>query len=230
MKITKTFFTYLLLYLSTQYKIGKDRLYAILFLGFRYPLFRKIEWHFFKRHLFLSPYRECAQFMKCYYPEKDPYVYGETPIAALQKMQQVFSIDTDSTVLELGSGTGRSAFWFALTLGIPVYAVEQVPVFVQQALKWKYRYQISNLHFYMGSFLSVPWPSSTTHIYFYGTGFADEIIFKVIEKIKKETPQAHIITVSYSLEEYDASFKVIKAVEVSFFWGEGTVFLQRLKN
>ncbi|MFX5187529.1 class I SAM-dependent methyltransferase, partial [Acinetobacter baumannii] len=81
-------------------------------------------------------------------------------MSVLKKIQKVFAIDSSSVLLELGCGTGRSVFWFALVIHATVYGIEQIPIFMQQALKLKYRYQVSGAHFYMGNFLFVPWPEN----------------------------------------------------------------------
>jgi SAM-dependent methyltransferase len=170
--------------------------------------------------------------------EPDVYQYGETPLLTIAKIARYAHITERDCVFELGSGTGRCAFWLAHFTGCRVVGVEQIPDFVDFAnqLIGKDDALAGKISFIRDDFFITDL-SQATAIYCYGSKMDDHQIESLILNLRKTRPGTIVITVSYSLNEIIVSsknravakehFSIITQFDGEFLWGKATVFVQK---
>lgn len=193
------------------------------------PEFSLIDRALLKKYILRSPYRISKRYLKRR-REEDLYTYGETPLATFEKMAQEAKIMPLDKVLELGCGRGRGAFFLAHFYNCQVIGIERIPQFVKLASYVSHKYQVKNVTFQCADMFKIDWPESNV-IYLYGTCLKDHEIQNMITKLKRFAIGTRILSVSYSLIDYDQSniFKLEKTFSVSFPWGEAEAFLQTIQ-
>jgi hypothetical protein len=98
-------------------------------------------------YFFLSPYQIVRKYDESH-PESPVGPYGETSFREFDRICTLFSIPTSATIIELGAGRGRLAFFLALVRRQKrVVAYEQIEKFVQYANFVKRYLKIGNLFF-----------------------------------------------------------------------------------
>lgn len=195
---------------------------------YRDPDFHSIDRSLLKRYILRSPYRISKRYLK-HKREEDLYTYGETPLFTFEKMAKAAGITPLDRVLELGCGRGRGVFFLAHFYNCNVVGIERIPQFVKLASHVADRHQIENVTFKCADMFKMDWPEVSV-IYLYGTCLRDSEIKGVIKKLKTFPKGTRILSVSYSLIEYDKdeAFKLEKRFPVSFPWGETEAFLQEI--
>ena len=190
------------------------------------PDYRIIDRALLNKYIFRSPYQISKKFLKKK-REKDLYTYGETPLSTFEKMAKEAGIKPLDHVLELGCGRGRGVFFLAHFYNCQVTGIERIPQFVKLADHVAFKYQVKNVSFKCGDMFELKWPEVSV-IYLYGTCLGDEEIKQTISKVKTFPKGTRILSVSYSLLEYDEThtFKLIKRFPVIFPWGGTEAFLQ----
>lgn len=213
----------------------------------KFKLFLKVKIYFFKQWLFtfkryypnykfftfdvffssiyffLNPYRITSKFLEKKY-DKKVYEYGETPLTQIENLSKICQISKNTNFLELGAGRGKISFWLHFFVKCKILAVEQVPIFVKIGVFLKKLFRAKNLNFSCNDFFEIDMQNFDI-IYLYGTTLKDTKINLLIEKFKKLKSSVKIITISYSLEEYDKSFKTLKSFDISFPWGKTKAYL-----
>lgn len=98
------------------------RLFEFVRVFFRYyPKFLLTDIKLASHYLFKNPYRVCKE------------EYGETPLTTLDKLATECRILSKDTVMELGCGTGRTAFWLRTFVKCQVIGVDLVEDFIRKA-------------------------------------------------------------------------------------------------
>jgi SAM-dependent methyltransferase len=190
--------------------------------------FLGIELCFFAAYFFKNAYRVNKEFL-LNRGEKNPYVYGETPLTTFDKIARECQLLSSDTVIELGCGTGRTSFWLATFVKCQVKAIDYVPQFIQNASRIKRLFPLSNLHFLCEDFMDSRLAQATC-IYLYGTCLTDSQIETLIQKFSVLPAGTKIISVSFSLADYRSSlFTIQKVFTASFYWGKTEVYLN-LRN
>ncbi|MDR1591168.1 MAG: class I SAM-dependent methyltransferase [Puniceicoccales bacterium] len=171
--------------------------------------------------------------------EPDLYQYGETPLLTIEKIAKQANITERDCVFELGCGTGRCAFWLAYFTGCRIVGIEQIPDFVNFSGKLveKNDFLKGKINFIEGNFLSADL-SPATVIYCYGTKLTNAQIEALILNLDKVRPGTIVITVSFHLNEIISlsknqailkkRFLFISKFDAEFFWGQATVFVQKV--
>jgi hypothetical protein len=169
--------------------------------------------------------------------EPDIYQYGETPLLTIEKIAKRAHITEQDCAFELGSGTGRCAFWLAYFTGCRVVGIEQIPDFVDfsNQLAQKNDFLRGKINFIRDDFLSTDL-SPATVIYCYGTKLTNAQIETLILNLSKTRPGTIVITVSYPLNEIisedpailEKYFPLISKFDAEFLWGKATVFIQKV--
>ncbi len=168
----------------------------------RRPRFFFEDLKLYCRYLFLNPYRLTSG-------------YGETPLTALDEIARQCLIKPTDTLIELGSGTGRTALWLHHFIGCKTIGIETNATFIKKAPSGP-------------TFLRQHWLeadlSDATYIYLYGTGMDDPEIDALTRRLQKTLREgALVITTSYPLE----GFEQVKHFPINYTWGTATVYLQR---
>jgi SAM-dependent methyltransferase len=189
------------------------------------PIFRKADLSLLSLYFFQSPYSISKKYLKKS-EAKEIYAYGETPLTTLDQIVKECQIKPEDVVFELGCGRGRTCFWLHAFVGCKVKGIDFVPEFINRADRIKAKYHLANIHFFEREMLAVDYRQATV-IYLYGTCLEDEEIQQLITKFKKLPIGAKVITVSYSLVEYqqETIFKLTKQFTAPFTWGEADVYL-----
>jgi SAM-dependent methyltransferase len=188
--------------------------------------FRSIDRDLLRRYIFRSPYRMSRQYLRKR-KARDVHTYGETPLITFEKMAKEGKVIPLDRILELGSGRGRGALFLAHFYNCQVVGIERIPQFVKLANHVASHHKMENVSFQCADMFKVDW-SKADVIFLYGTCLEESEILLAIAKFKQCPIGTRIISVSYSLIEYDLSetFKVIKSFPVSFPWGKTEAFLQ----
>lgn len=193
-----------------------------------YPNFQflKTDLYLLLQYLWKSPFKISKEFLMNQ-NETDLYAYGETPLTTLDRIAKECGITESDIIYELGAGRGRGCFWLHYFIKCKVIGLEIIPEFVKIANKIKVNRNLKNVEFLEENILNHDFRGATA-IYLYGTCYEDSFIQELVHKFKKLPIGTKIITISYSLEDYDAgkSFEIIKCFPASFTWGQGDVYLQ----
>ena len=178
-------------------------------------------------YLFINPYRISKKFLK---RKNTPYIhlYGETPLSTFEKIVNECNISPSNSVLELGSGRGRCSFWLSEFVGCKVVAIEWIPIFHKIASFISKLYRSKEIYFH-NSDMTTSDLGNPDVIFLYGTCLSDKEIHLLIDKFKVMKNDIKIITISYSLADYNILFRSTKSFSVSFPWGN-TICYINIKN
>lgn len=177
-------------------------------------------------YLFNNPFKISKRFLQKK-GENEIYAYGETPLTSLDVIVKECELNNKDCVFELGCGRGRTGFWLHSFVGCSVVGIEYVPEFVERANAVKKFFKIPNIEFRLADMATADFEGGTV-FYLYGSCLEDKTIKALASKMAKMPSGTKIITVSYSLLEYDENnaFEVMKRFTVPYTWGEADVFLQ----
>lgn len=206
-KFLKFFEPFELLYLRAKiklYHLREERRVRALF--YHDPLFARLDQAFLKT---TNPYK---------IPKAFPY--GETPLTTFKQIADRFKITKDDSLLELGCGRGRGAFFLTFYTGARVKGIDWVPSFIAQAKSITQGQD--HLSFECRDFFSTDF-RGTSVIYLYGTCLEDFFLEKLGQKIRKTSFEGKIITVSAPFPGGRVKDQFIG----SFPWGKAEIFLNR---
>ncbi len=191
----------------------------------RYPRFAPYARAFQRAYRFRNPYRICRSHLN-QQGAGELDAYGETPLLVLAEIARACGWDQTDTVLDLGCGRGKGAFFLSHLTGCRTIGIDWVPFFVQTAQR------IADgtaprlpVEFYCQTMQQADF-SRATGVYLYGTCLSDEDIHSLIEKFREMPPGAKIATVSYPLSDYSPSFKTLGQFTAVFPWGEAEIYTQ----
>lgn len=189
-------------------------------------LFRNIDLRLLAASLYDDPFAQSKRYLKIR-GEKNLYQYGETPLTTFEKVVKTCALRPEDKIFELGAGRGRVSFWLACVFGCDVIAIEQIPTFVKKGESLIEKFEVKNLKWICGDFLEEEL-SSATVLFLYGSTLSDQKIHRLLEKCEELKSGTKIITVSFSLSEYDdvGIIQPMKQFKASFPWGEASVYLQ----
>ncbi len=173
------------------------------------------------------------------YSQKDPDKkvfgpYGETPFRVLDTLISRFSIPQNWTWIDLGCGRGRLLAWLSFVRKQKkVIGVEAVPQWyedVQALTKWIHG---SPFYIIQSDILTYiqnmdPRDGRDCIVYLYLSSMPDSLC-RDIGKVFERIPGLHIMSVSYSFEEYGFSkIQVVDTCCVTFPWGKAEVYYQKV--
>ncbi|MDR1907053.1 MAG: hypothetical protein LBQ03_02455 [Puniceicoccales bacterium] len=227
------------LYVALRAKVYhfRDFLYALMKYYPKNALFAKIDCILFLDYWFESPFVISKRYLQLKF-EPDIYQYGETPLSTIEQIAQKLTINENDHVFELGSGTGRCAFWLACSRGCRITGIEQIPQFIDttQRLLDRHKSLKQKINFIKGNFLTEDL-SKATIVYLYGSKMSNQEIEALILNLHTTQPGTRIVTVTYSLNEIiresqnknmlNENFPIVTSFEAEFFWGKTTVFIQK---
>jgi DNA-binding winged helix-turn-helix (wHTH) protein len=121
---------------------------------------------------------------------------GDMPYTVLRDLFRRFELPPGTTLLDLGSGYGRVAFYGHLLTGMRVCGIEIVAERVAEARRIQQRLGLSGLDFLCGDALTTPWPE-TTH-YCLMNAFASPILPQIVERLEETARQRRIFIASVS--------------------------------
>jgi precorrin-6B methylase 2 len=199
--------------------------------------FTKIDVALLMDYWLESPFAISKRYLQLKF-EPDIYQYGETPLSTMEQIAQKLAINENDHIFELGSGTGRCAFWLACFRRCRVTGIEQIPQFIDctQRILDHYKPLKQRINFIQGNFLTEDL-SAATIIYLYGSKMNSQEIESLILNLRGISPETRIVTVSYSLNEIiresknenilKENFTIVTSFRAEFFWGKSTVFIQK---
>ncbi len=150
------------------------------------------------------------------YSVQEAFPYGETPLTTLQQMADRWSLKPEDHFVDLGCGRGRGVLFLAHVYGCKAHGIDRILTFIQQAKT----VQHPKVSFSCGDLLRFDFKKAT-FVYFYGTGFSEEVVQKLSTALQTLPKNSKIVTVSYPLE----GFTVQDQFTVSFPWGKADLFL-----
>lgn len=163
-----------------------------------------------------SPYRISKEYLQAR-GGAQIHTYGETPLTTLHHIVQECGITSQDRCLEMGAGRGRAALFLAEYVGCQVKAYEQIPTFVET---FNREIHSGRLEMIQGDFFAADF-SFATVIFLYGTLLSQKEIELLAASIP---PKTKVISVSYSLAEYEKTFVVKKGFTGYFPWGETNIY------
>jgi hypothetical protein len=200
--------------------------------------FTKIDLALLLDYWLESPFAISKRYLQLKF-EPDIYQYGETPLLTMERIAQKLAINENDHVFELGSGTGRCAFWLACSRKCRVTGIEQISQFIDctQRILDHYKPLKQRVNFIKGNFLEEDL-SAATIISLCGSKMSNREINSLILNLHGLKQGTRIVTVSYSLNEIirenenenmlKERFSLIAFFEAEFFWGKTTVFVQEV--
>lgn len=188
--------------------------------------FFKIDTSLLLSYLFENPYRISKKFL-AQRGEENIYTFGETPLTTLEIIARECGLSNRDVVYELGCGRGRTCFWLHQFVGCTVVGIDFVPKFIQKAQRVQQRFHVKGVSFCLEDLFQADLTGATA-IYLYGTCYSAEEIERLISCFSNLPTGTKIITVSYSLADFQPSapFLLIKQFEAAFTWGTTDVYLQ----
>ncbi len=221
------FYSLLKIHLQVKKYLFFDQLQVFKFY-FRYPKLFLCDCLFFLFYLFQNPYRISRKFYQ--FQNKPVEPYGETSFSALRTIIDHSGITDKDTVIELGSGRSKSAFWTHLLTGCKVYGYEWIGSFVKKALRIQKLLQVPSVEIFQKNFFEADIHTASV-LYLYGTCMDETQIDRFLEKIRFISQNVKIITISFPLSDYvDRGIETIHAFDVSFPWGQTKAFVQKRKS
>lgn len=222
----KEFFLLPFLYLKVKF-VNLFEFIKVIFRYYSNNSFMKWDLALLSSYLFVNPFRLSKKFLQTA-GEEEIYTYGETPLTTLEEIAKKCEIKPTDTVIEMGCGRGRGCFWLHQFIHCRVIGLEYIPQFVEKAQRIKEQYHIEGVEFRLADYFQAEL-SEATVIYLYGTCLSSDEIILLSKRFRQLLKGTKIITVSYSLKEYDldAPFKMIKYFPAKFTWGKTMVFLQQ---
>jgi hypothetical protein len=217
---------------NVKFYINVKKYFFIEFLKTSYRYYRNIKFLIFDLsfsivYLFINPYRTSRKFKEKKFNKKI-YDYGETPLSQIELISKECNVSSATRFLELGSGRGKISFWLYFFYNCNIIAIEEIPVFVTIASFFVKLFRIKKIKFLNKDFNDFI-IEDIDLIYLYGTTLSDENIKILIEKFKK-LPTLTIVTISYSLNEYDKSFTTQKSFDLSFPWGTTKAYINVIRR
>ena len=192
------------------------------------PKFSCLDRSLLQAYIFKNPYQISKRYLKRR-QEEDIHTYGETPLMTYETIAKEVELDSQDLFLELGSGRGRGLFFLQHFFQCQVIGVERIPLFVKLSEHIIHNHQLEKVSIFCGDMAQVKLPKASV-IYLYGTCLQDRDIHQIIQKIQSFPQGTKVVSVSYSLLDYDAkALNIEKTFSVSFPWGETTAYLQTVK-
>ncbi|MEC8306886.1 MAG: hypothetical protein VXZ72_03435 [Chlamydiota bacterium] len=167
----------------------------------------------FKHHYRgINPYR-----VTCQHGPHNPY--GETPAKTLIRIGAMLELSPWDHLIELGSGRGRSGFFFHDYWKCSVTCLEKVPLFVEKSQAILKDLPSLPLNIKKGDISSFDWPRGVTALYCYSTGLHQTIINSLAKQISGYSLPLRIVMISESLPA-SPCLTLIETHILSFFWGK----------
>ena len=192
------------------------------------PVFALFDLFFSLTYFFINPYRISRKFLEKKLKE-NCYVYGETPYVTMDKIAKQTDLKESDLFLELGSGRGKSSFFIAFFYKCKIEAVEWILTFKKIANFFKTVLKVKNLKFIHNDMFNMNFEKYDV-IYLYGSTLEENEILKLIDKFKKMKKTSKIITISYSLSDYDKYFFTKKSFNVYFAYGRTTAYINQIRS
>ncbi|KEQ18968.1 rRNA adenine N-6-methyltransferase family protein [Endozoicomonas numazuensis] len=197
---------------------------------FRYSFHRPFLKAFLElkfRYLLDSPFQVSKRYLLNKQSE-DVYLYGETPLTALDEISTKAELNATDHVFELGAGSGFTSLWLATVAGVRVTSIEQVPTFCRRLRRVSQSMASGCLKVIEEDYLESDL-SEASVIYLYASNLDDLTIRCLTLRMLALKSGSKVISVSYPLQEYcpvPGVFKLKQQFTVRFPWGEAEVFLQ----
>ncbi len=189
-------------------------------------LFQKIDTYFKQLYFGKNPYKIARKFSQNVHADHI-HSYGETPIVTYDVIAKACGLSKEDTFIELGSGRSIGLFFLSCIYECKVIGIERIPIFIDFANKIKKMFSLSRIQFLQEDFTHSKIITDATVIYFYVTCLQEDLIYQMIAKFKNLPSSVKIVTISYPLLDYDASFRVAHEFEVCFNYGKATCFINQ---
>lgn len=198
----------------------------VIFKYYRNTQFLKIDLTLLSYYLFKNPFKMSKNFL-IKRKTSEIHTYGETPLTTIDRIAEKCNISKQDVFYELGCGRGRLCFWFACFVGCKVVGIEYIPDFIIIAEKVQNRYKVKNLSFKCENLFFADLQDAT-FLYLYGLCYTSNEIRKVIELLEKLPKGVKVITVSYSLKDYqpNTTYRIIDTFSATFNWGVTEIIVQ----
>jgi SAM-dependent methyltransferase len=190
------------------------------------PKYLKYELLLLWKYLLVNPYNSCKIYLQRLGFTEQPY--GETPLPLMEKILNKFPLSNRDVLLDLGCGRGKLCFWVACRCPCQVIGMDINSTFINKAKSIARQLELVNLTFIEQDIFSDNLPAST-HIYLYGSAYADDVLLKLAVTLAKRPTFTTIFSVSFSLNDYCETprFETVAVLSARFLWGETEVYIQK---
>jgi SAM-dependent methyltransferase len=195
---------------------------AVRRLFYTNPAFQKCDLELLQNYRSQSPFEISKNFLQKR-GDKNIYAYGETPLTVYEEIGKRCTLQATDHFIDLGAGRGRGVFFCAHRFGCNATGIEWIPEFVALAKK----IDAPRVQFYCQDFFQADLQKATV-IYLYGTCLEDDAILQLIKTFQKLPSGVKLVTVSFSLAEYDQTDHFLQKSQFTarFPWGKGEIFIQ----
>ncbi|MEM8728135.1 MAG: rRNA adenine N-6-methyltransferase family protein [Chlamydiota bacterium] len=213
---------------GVKYTLGERRLQKEVKKRYYHDdLFSQLDRTLLTAYIFKNPYKISKNYLENR-QAKEVHQYGETPLMTYEKIAREAQLEPTDTLLELGSGRGRGAFFLHHFFKCRVVGIERIPQFVKLSRHLSDKYCRGRVSIICGDMLKEDLPEATA-VYLYGTALSDDEITLLVRKLKRYPQATKIISISYPLTDYDEqAFRIEKTFSVSFLWGETEAYIQKV--
>ena len=176
----------------------------------------------------MNPYAICKRYLEAYPDDLVQKVYGETFFTTLEKIRDRVGLTQQDVVYELGSGRGRSCFWFGCVVGCKTVGIELNPRFVYHAQQVAKKAKLSHVEFQMINMMEVDY-SEATCIYLYGSCLNEAAMRNLIQALQTCKKGTWLITVTNPLDDYqeDHGFEYLGSSPARYLWGYTGLYFHR---
>jgi SAM-dependent methyltransferase len=174
-------------------------------------------------YFFKNPFR----LSKRYWIEKkasEVDVYGETPLATLEKIAARAHISPEDTFYDLGMGRGKGCFYMKALTGCKVVGIEVIPEFVKKAEQVKQILNLKEIWFSLKD-LEAADLSRGSVFYLYGNFLSDALLLDLGKKLAALPKGTKVVSVSFPITDYASGYELTDHFVGTFPWGSTDIYL-----
>ena len=193
--------------------------------GIRYNVLQ-IDLALFWLYFLRSPYAVNRQYLTRKRLGKS-YLFGETPLTALQKVCDLAQVEEGSVLFDVGCGWGRSTFFLHhycnahRTIGVDIH-----PEYIQKAEKVRKWLKDEYLVFLESDFRKIEY-ADADFIYLYGSCLPESAVQDLVTRWEASLRDGtKIVSTSFDLQKYspDRIIRLAHTDVVHYLWGQCEVY------
>ncbi len=176
-----------------------------------------------------SPFKISKDYQNLNPDDRNLYLYGETPLCVYESFSKRWGLCESDLFLELGSGIGRGIFFLASFFHCKCVGVEWVPEYSERAKKIAQFNRLQDVYFVCSDLFKMEFPKAN-FIYLFGSCLKTHEIYELCEKLKRQSKNVKIITVSFPLSFYDKDFTTVDEFTAPYEFGKTSVYLNKISK
>ena len=193
--------------------------------GIRYNV-SKVDIALFWLYFFQSPYSVNRQY-RIKHRLGVSYLFGETPLTALQKVCSKAQVEAGSVIFDVGCGWGRSTFFLHYyceahrTIGVDIH-----PEYIKKSERIRAWLKDEYLVFLESDFRNIEY-SDADFIYLYGSCLPEDVVQELVDRWESSLcTGTKIVSTSFDLQRYSPRgvIRLTHTETIYYVWGQCEVF------